>query len=199
MIRSETNYLRQAIEKILFVLMVLVIVVLVVFFSIIIVYFLKQEFEMQLGYTNADTQVVSAFSKSIFVKNVLETELSIFLDSETEIQEIEEKNDESVKIELQEIPNIKYKIPQKYDAKNLEKGKIEVGNTKISNYSNLELDVEELSKPLSMKLGSNTNFLIFHTHATESYTVDSPYVENYRSTNPEFNMISIGKSLVEQL
>ena len=197
MIRSETNYLRQAIEKMLFVLMVLMIILLVVFFSMMTIYFLKQEFEKQIN--NDDEQIVPAFSKSTFVSDLLEYELSIFIKEEKDISNVDYRDDVVVEIEIQEIPVMEYKIPEKYNVKKLENGKIEVGNAKISNYSNLELDLEELTKPLSIKLNSNTNFLIFHTHATESYTVDSPYVENYRSTNPEFNMISIGKSLVEQL
>ncbi len=199
MILNETNYLRQAIEKILFVLMVLVIILLVIFFSIVIIYFLKEEFKTQINIVGF--QDAPVFSKSNFINNILENELSVFLNQKTEYKnEIIEKTDNtSVQIELHEIPKIEYEIPKKYEVKNLENGKVEVGNTKITNYSKLELDLEELSKPLSMKMDSNTNFLIFHTHATESYTIDSEYVENYRSTYPECNMISIGKTLAQQL
>ena len=194
---SETDYLRQAIEKILFVLMVLVIILLVVFFSMTTIYFLKQEFEKEINYT--ESKVVPVFSKSNFVSNILESELSIFLSTETKAQELETLNDEEIKFEIKEILDIKYEIPLQYEAKTLENGKVEIGNAKISNYSKLELNLEELSKPLFSKLNPNTKFLIFHTHATESYSVESPFVDNYRSNNPEFNMISIGKSLVEQL
>lgn len=197
MIRSETNYLRQAIEKILFVLMVLIIIILIIFFSMIIIYFLKQEFERQINYT--EKQVAPTFSKSVFITNILSNELPIFIEKEREVIVTEYKDNEILNIEIQEIPKKEYEIPEKYDVQDLSNGKIEVGNTKISNYSDLELNLDELAKPISINLNSNTDFLVFHTHATESYTVDSPYVENYRSTNPEFNMISIGKSLVEQL
>ena len=199
MILNETNYLRQAIEKILFVLMVLLIIFLGIFFSAVMMYFLKEEFQAQINIEgNRETQV---FSKTEFINNILENELSIFLRPKKEYKnEIIEKDDNaSVKIELHEIPKIEYAMPKKYEVKNLENGKVEVGNTKISNYSKLELDLEELSKPLSMRMDSNTNFLIFHTHATESYTIESEYVENYRSTHPECNMISIGKALAQQL
>ena len=114
-------------------------------------------------------------------------------------QKTEYLAEEFLKIEIQEIPEFKYEIPKEYETQILENGKIKIGNTNVSNYSGLELDLEELSKPLSVKFDSNTNFLIFHTHATESYTTDNKYVENYRSTNPEYNMISIGKLLAQQL
>ena len=48
-----------------------------------------------------------------------------------------------VKIEIQELVTTKYEIPKKYETRCLENGKFEVGNTKISNYSKLELDLEE--------------------------------------------------------
>ena len=197
MILNETNYLRQAIEKILFVLMVLIIIVLVIFFSAISVYFCSKEFERTL--TKDEDKMIPTFSKSFFVKSVLENELLMFDNLESAVTKFDELENEFLKIEFQEIPKIEYIVPHEYDTESLENGKVEVGNTKISNYSGLELDLEELSKPLSMKLDSQTDFLIFHTHATESYTIDSLFVENYRSTNPEFNMISIGKLLVEQL
>ena len=197
MILNETNYLRQAIEKILFVLMVLIIIVLVIFFSAISVYFCSKEFERTL--TKDEDKMIPTFSKSFFVKSVLENELLMFDNLESAVTKVDELENEFLKIEFQEIPKIEYIVPHEYDTESLENGKVEVGNTKISNYSGLELDLEELSKPLSMKLDSQTDFLIFHTHATESYTTDSLFVENYRSTNPEFNMISIGKLLVEQL
>lgn len=199
MILNETDYLRQAIEKILFVLMVLVIILLVIFFSVVIIYFFKEEFQTQINI--AQIQETSVFSKTNFINSVLENELSMFLNSKIEFQNeiIEKNNDASVQFEIHELPKIKYEIPKEYEVKNLGNEKIEVGNTKISNYSNLELNFEELSKPLSMKMDSNTNFLVFHTHATESYTIESEYVENYRSTHPECNMISIGKVLAQQL
>ena len=101
MMLSETDYLRQAIEKILFVLMVLVIILLVVFFSMTTIYFLKQEFEKEINYT--ESKVVPVFSKSNFVSNILESELSIFLSTETKAQELETLNDEEIKFEIKEI------------------------------------------------------------------------------------------------
>ena len=197
MILNKTNNLRQAIEKILFVLMVLVIVLLIIFFSIITICFFKEEFEKQIR--DNEIKEVADFNKRNLVNHILENELLIFSDSKEKSKEVEYLAEDFLEIEIQEIQESNYEIPQKYETQIFENGKVKVGNTNISNYSGLELDLQELSKPISLKVDSNTDFLIFHTHATESYTIDNQYVENYRSTNPEFNMISIGKLFAQQL
>ena len=79
MILNKTNNLRQAIEKILFVLMVLVIVLLIIFFSIITICFFKEEFEKQIR--DNEIEEVANFNKRNLVNHILENELLIFSDS----------------------------------------------------------------------------------------------------------------------
>lgn len=61
-----------------------------------------------------------------------------------------------------------------------------------------------LLEPLDWNLtGSQPTVLIFHTHATESYTKlpGDSYEESsdYRTTDPAYNMISVGQALAETL
>ncbi len=205
MIRIKAYNFRQAFEKIVYKFMFIVIIILMIAFSFTSAYFIKKEFENSITnnkkYNESEIQ-----SKSMIVNNILSNELSIFANS-SNITFSQKENIilggdseiESPQITLKEIPQIDYKIPDKYETRILENGKIEVGNTKISNYSKLDIDLKELEKPMSIKVNAHTNFLIYHTHATESYTIKDEETENYRTTNPEYNMISIGKVLAKEL
>ena len=209
MIRIKTYNFRQAFERILYMIIFLLILVLILFFSIIMAYFLKQEFEESVTKLN-EKNVQTVFNKKIYINKILNDELVFFVNEKNEsaLNEkcpfntenlLENSNQNNINFELKEIPKINYEIPKKFETKILENGKIEVGNTKISNYSNLELNLEDLSKPISMKIDAQTDFLIYHTHATESYTIKNQKIENYRTTNSEYNMIVIGKELEKEL
>lgn len=211
MIRIKTYNFRQAFAKLLYLIMFLTILSLVLFFSIILMYFLKKEFEDSIV-KNKMKDAQNVFSKSTYVNKILNDELSFFLNENKNVKNInelenlnntnqilKEETKSDINFELKEIPKINYEIPQNFETTILENGKIEVGNTKISNYSNLELNLEELSKPLTLKVDSNTDFLIYHTHATECYTMENQEIENYRTTNSEYNMIAIGKTLESEL
>ena len=209
MIRIKTYNFRQAFERFLYLIIFLMILVLILFFSMIMAYFLKKEFEESIMKIN-EVNIQTVFSKSIYINKVLNNELSFFsienektiVNKEYFINEenlFQNMNQTNINFELKEIPKINYEIPKKFETKILENGKIEVGNTKISNYSNLELNLEELSKPISMKIDAQTDFLIYHTHATESYTIENQEIENYRTTNSEYNMIAIGKEFEKEL
>ena len=209
MIRIKTYNFRQALEKTFYLLMILMILILILFFSLIVAYFLKDEFEENI--TKIETENIrTVFSKSMYIDKILNAELSFWSEEKykhdvpqsdlNNIGElIENSNQSSINFELKEIPKINYEIPKKFETKILENGKIEIGNTKISNYSKLELNLEELSKPVSMKIDAQTDFLIYHTHATESYTIENQEIENYRTTNSEYNMVAIGKELEKEL
>lgn len=209
MIRIKTYNFRQAFEKLFYILMFWVLVILILFFTLIVAYFLKKEFEESLKRMNTEkTQTV--FSKSMYINKILNDELSFFLNENNEIVNLQNKlndvekltqnsNQSMINFELKEIPKIIYEIPQKFETQILENGKVQVGNTKISNYSSLELSLEELANPISLKIDSQTDFLIYHTHATESYTIKNQEIENYRTTNSEYNMITVGKTLEKEL
>lgn len=215
MIRIKTFSFRQAIERMFFYIAILVIVILILLFSIVITCFFKDEIEnMIIREENYSKEV---FSKSMFIRKILDNELLVFSfqndikESDAnennliytkifDSKEIEKISNESpAVIELKELPIIEYKIPEMFEVINLDNGKVKVGNARITNYSKLKLDLEELSKPTLVELNSDTDFLIFHTHATESYTVDSADVVNYRTTNEDYNMLSVGKTLCKEL
>lgn len=209
MIRIKTYNFRQAFEKFFYIVIFLILLILILFFTLIVAYFLKKEFEESLIKMNTEN-VQNVFSKSMYINKVLNDELSIFANDNNKIiniqdnldvtkESVESSNQVIINFELKEIPKIIYEIPQKFETKILENGKVEVGNTKISNYSNLELDLEVLSKPLELEVDSNTDFLIYHTHATESYTIENQKIENYRTTNSEYNMVAVGKALEKEL
>lgn len=203
MIRIKTYNFRQALEKFVYKVILLVIIILMTAFSIIIAYLMKKEFENSISSNEKYNQNIK-LSKSMVMSNILSSELSIFanVNGPSYIENSNHDNDIQKNvpiITLEEISKFDYELPDKYETRVLESGKIQVGNTKISNYSKLELNLDELSIPASLKLNSHTSFLIYHTHATESYTIENQEIENYRTTNSEYNMISIGKALVKEL
>lgn len=209
MIRIKTYNFRQAFEKLFYILMFLIFLILILFFTLIVAYFLKKEFEESLVKMNSE-EAQTVFSKSMYMSKVLNNELSIFVNDNNKIMSIQSDlndteeliqnlNQGIINFELREIPKIDYEIPKKFETKILENGKVEVGNTKISNYSNLELDLDALSKPISLQIDKQTDFLIYHTHATESYTIENQKIENYRTTNSEYNMVAVGKALEKEL
>ena len=209
MIRIKAYNFRQAFQNVIYILMFFIVIILILFFLIIIAYFLKKEFEESImNYNNGNIQITS--SKSTYINKILKNELSIFIDTNIEKNIVSGEqifneeftknlNKNEMNLELKEISEIDYEIPRKFEVKVLENGKIKVGNVKISNYSNLNLNLDTLSKPLELKVDSNTDFLIYHTHATECYTVSNREIENYRTTNSEYNMIAIGKTLENEL
>ena len=102
--------------------------------------------------------------------------------------------------EISQVESYHFEIPETYQVEKLNNGNIIVGNAKILNYSKLNLDLNELSKPASLVLSQNTSFLIFHTHTTESYTVPGvSEISNYRTTNEKYNMVTVGNALFDGL
>lgn len=77
-------------------------------------------------------------------------------------------------------------------------------NVKIRNDTKLNPDVESLiQKPLTWDLtGQEPTVLIYHTHATESYTKNGEKYEEsgaYRTLDENYNMVSVGDRIAEQL
>ncbi len=67
---------------------------------------------------------------------------------------------------------------------------------RIDNRSGQEISVEELlNMPLSLTVTEEPCVLILHTHGTEAYRDQ----EGYRSTDPEHNVIRIGKAIADRL
>ena len=112
----------------------------------------------------------------------------------------EEKYNNS-EIEKFEIKN-EYSSDIKNDILVVEKisgTKVKVGNVKIENYTQKELDYEALSKALAVTIPKNTNVFIYHTHTSESYSGIEEYSDYYRTINDENNVVSVGKTLKEEL
>lgn len=189
-----------------------------------LMYIAKEEFE---GKIMKETNLLTyqMFSKEILVNQILKNEISALnllsiddLAEESEQQEFNENyeynysdaennfknnstkvDNENIDITINEISK-EYKLPEKYEVEKYDNGNVLVGNTKIVNYSKLNLNLEELSKPSTLKINSKNKFLIFHTHATESYTIpNNSEVVNYRTTDEKYNMISVGNVLYDCL
>lgn len=216
MIKIKTFSIRQAIERVCFYITVFGVIFLIILFSLLISYFIKEEFEK--NNSQNDVSFSKRFSKTMIVNSVLDNELLLFslrnnnlksvLDNSSEIiqassfksSDVTEKtNENSLVVDIKKIPENNYMLPNKFDSEVFEDGKVRIGKTKITNYSKLKLNIDELSKPAQLKLDYNTDFLIFHTHATESYLTNSTAASNYRSLDEKFNMLEIGRVLSEEL
>lgn len=161
---------------------------------------------------NFNLKKVETFSKESLVNNILKNELSILAilenveENKQDDKAITKKNedkesiiDDGITFAIEEVRN-DYEVPTSYDVELFDSGKVRVGNTTIVNYSKLNLNLEELSKPSEIKILEGDNFLLFHTHSTESYTVpDNKTIVNYRTSDKEYNVVAIGRTLLEEL
>ena len=73
----------------------------------------------------------------------------------------------------------------------------------VNDYAGKDPDIETLLlAPLDWDLtGDEPTVLIFHTHASESYTKTEQYTESsqYRTLNEEYNVISVGEQVAQLL
>ena len=109
---------------------------------------------------------------------------------------IENKNLEKIEIDSKTLSGIENET---LSFEKLSSTKLKVGSVKIENYTKKELDSEEIVKALSTKILNDSKVLIYHTHASESYSNVDDYSDYYRTTNEDSNVISVGKKLVEEL
>lgn len=84
-------------------------------------------------------------------------------------------------------------------AEKISETKVQVGSVRIENYTKKELNYDELAKALNTSISKNDKILIYHTHASESYSNIEVYSDYYRTTDKENNVISVGHKLVEEL
>ncbi len=119
------------------------------------------------------------------------------IDSNIKNEEIE-KQEEKINIDVVEYNT--WNRPKEYETKLYENGKVLVGNTTINNYTKRPLNLEELKKPSNFLINDETSFLIFHTHTSETYTIDSSkYSDFYRTEDENYNILSVGKVLADSL
>lgn len=100
-----------------------------------------------------------------------------------------------------EFPVQYYSLP----APNFSPGKADAAFVEVDNASGAEIHIPELLQmPLSFSLeGESPVVLIVHTHATEAYTMteDQTYEASgdYRTTDPDHNVLRVGAALCEKL
>ena len=124
--------------------------------------------------------------EAIFVKNN---------DADEEEQNVEQKTDNKF-LNSETIKT--WNRPTTFETSKSASGKIQVGNVSITNYSKLDVDLNELSKVSKFPINDKTSILIFHTHTSEAYS-EMGIATNFRTTNDEYNMVSVGKVLKDNL
>lgn len=88
--------------------------------------------------------------------------------------------------------------PQSYNVVQNSSGKVLVGNTYITNYSKLKLNLTELSKVSKFPINNETKILIVHTHTSEAYS-EAGKEANFRTLDDNKNIVSVGNVLAENL
>ena len=124
----------------------------------------------------------------------------------TDINNVNENTVNELENETNEVPSqylesssIKtWDRPKSYNVVENSSGKVLVGNTYITNYSKLKLNLTELSKVSKFPINDNTKILVFHTHTSEAYS-EAGKESNFRTLNDEKNIVSVGNVLTENL
>lgn len=201
MIKVKTLLIKQVLEKTIYVLIMLIIILLLVLTSILGIHIIEMKLkkgELHLGY-------VETTGKNLITK-IIESEFPMSSAAEVFLAEALDKHEDTTSVQQTEmkvdffaVPQIEYQLPDKYEVVIGENGNIQIGNCKVTNYSKLQLDFEELSKVNKASKFDNASFLIFHTHATECYEGYSDEGSNYRTLNTDSNMVAVGRTLLEQL
>lgn len=201
MIKVKTLLLKQVLERTIYILIILIIAILLVLTSILGIRII--EIKLKKGEIQFDYIEVSG--KNLITK-IIENEFPLSSTSEiflaTELDKQENKtfvSQTELKVDFSTRPKLEYQLPDKYEVIIGENGGTQIGNCKVTNYSKLNLDFEELSKVKKTLKFENAKFFIFHTHATECYNGCSDEGSNYRTLNKELNMIEVGEELANQL
>lgn len=138
-------------------------------------------------------------TKETFVSKILDLELTRVkervITEEKEIianEVIEPTESETVETNA-EIQNItKNPITESFNT--------EINGVKIKNETSFEINDSIINNNLEI---NKNNILIFHTHTCESYTPSEKYqyeqTGNYRTTDPNYSVIKVGKELCDYL
>lgn len=213
MIRIKVISVRQAFNSIMSSMVVATIIVFVAFIFFSSFYILKEALKNNVLFENEFA--IETLSRSKMIKEIYLDEFPNATFKEEASFPIEVKRDENQSstnnVDINVVKNEsnldveitekrKYELPSKYDVELYDSGKVRVGNMVITNYTKRQLDLAELSKPSDIMITKNSNFLLFHTHTSESYTFsDNTSVTNYRTIDSRYNMISVGKILYDKL
>lgn len=201
MINAKPFVFKQMLENMIYFLIILIIVLLIFLTSV----FGVRVIEMKLKSGDLRIKYIETSAGNLITK-IIETEFPLSSISEVFVANELNQNDAittnihtELKVDFSPISKTKYQLPDKYEIIIGENGGVQIGNCKVTNYSKLNLDFEELSKTGKISKFDNAEFLIFHTHATECYSGCSDEGSNYRTLNKNMNMVEVGKELTKQL
>ncbi len=129
-------------------------------------------------------------------KDLLKSELSIL--NNIDIDDDAEEREQIQNVEHEEENHV-FSTPGLY-AQKLSNGQYKVGSVYINSYLEQQIDLEELEKPLEITVSRPCSVLIYHTHTSESYTLDNQkHSDYYRTEDNQYNVVAVGKKLAENL
>lgn len=140
--------------------------------------------------------------------NIAKTVLSVSVPGLVFSEPVPEKETEP--IDTKEPTEIAIAPPPENTAESItiqsaeEKGYKSVEGIYINNQTNKTVDIDALlNKKLDLTLSDEPSVLIIHTHTTESYTPSETYnyapTETDRTTDLNYNMVSVGEVIYSQL
>lgn len=212
MIRTRVFATKKVIYKLEIMLSYISFLILAILLVIIMI---KQNiFKYELVFDKNFFEIKENFTNQKIAYNIIKRKIKIFYDNSDFSQTDEDikisKSDYYTSLEIEEeisqeentnildtkiIPYQKLKKPTSYSVESLDGGKIKVGNIIIKNYTTKKIDLETLKKPSLVSITDKTNFLIFHTHTSETYQIDkSKYSDFYRTEDQEYNVVSVRKN-----
>ncbi len=117
-------------------------------------------------------------------------------DKNNDIKNVEGSNN-ILKNNLENILNLS--SPYLLKCEKISESKYKIGSVTINDYTNKELDLDELEKSLFTEFENDCKVLIYHTHTSESYTGVQNYSDSYRTEDNTSNVVRVGEALKEQL
>lgn len=190
----------------------------VLFFFLTLLYSKKDEIIFKLASKNIYEKNDINLIEDIVKSNIKNLYVAVYKNSKDKEKEDEYKkeekeleyinkekidNNEFIKnnnIEIEINEEKQYTRPSEYKTELLQNGKIKVGKANITNYTKRAIDIQILKSVSTKKINSDTNFLIFHTHTSETYTIEKEkYTDFYRTEDEKYNISSVGDALRKAL
>lgn len=213
MIRVKVFGIREILKKLIFFFAISLIILLTVTFLLRLLNTTSRAFA--IGVVEGNIEVAEVFSKNELNTKILKNELGI--DGKIKKGQIVTRKIEDTQKEFVQNFNVDYtgkntnevikdekyvetanihtwNRPSFYETEEFSSGKIRVGNTYITNYSKLNLDLNELSKVSTFPITDKTSVLIFHTHTSEAYS-EMGTATNFRTTDDKYNLVAVGNVL----
>ena len=214
MIRIKVFRLRKLLYK--FILINIYVFLIILFVLLFEFFFTTQKVNLKSILNRKLAFYSFEIDNKLIIKEIIKNKIKIVCD--LDIDDLAEENEqqtilleeykldnliltlENPKIENDETKFKEWKKAEIYNTSTLTNGKIQVGNVIINNYSKHVLDLNELKIASKFGIKDTTNFLLYHTHTSETYTINNDiYSDYYRTENENYNMISVGKVLKSEL